>query len=195
MAQSLQLDAAAKLAGKSEVTLRRLIKAGKIPFQREKTLTGFLYLVDPDHVRAYYGEGLSTEQQEVAEEQAAEVRAEAPTNEVRPGAVRLAVAGESGNFAEYWQKRSDMFEQRYHQEATRLTAAREELGYWKGKAEHAQSLVTRLLPSGDEKPVSQLAVTDQAVKEQAWPVVLTIVLIIAGAILVGAVAWVLVKGV
>lgn len=54
MAERVHLDEAAKQSGKSEITIRRLIKAEKIPFEKEPTLTGFVYLVNPEDVKAYY---------------------------------------------------------------------------------------------------------------------------------------------
>ena len=146
MADLMQLDKAAALVGKSEVTLRRLIKAGKIPFQKEKTLTGFIYRVDPDQVRAYYhlkGGGTAPAPEETDE------KPDRPSRSYMPKSadpVRIAIEDEGGHAAEYWQKRSDLYEDRYHQEVQKHAQTREELGMWRGRAEQAQAMVIKMLP-------------------------------------------------
>lgn len=143
MADLIQLDAAAALVGKSEVTLRRLIKAGKIPVHKEKTLTGFMYLVNPAQVKAYYqgkGADLPEETDEPAEQPA----------QSKVSGRRLAVAGESGNEMEYWQKRAETYEERYHGELQKHSQTREELGVWRGRAEHAQAMLMKMLPAPAE---------------------------------------------
>jgi hypothetical protein len=139
MADLVQLDVAAALVGKSEVTLRRLIKAGKVPVHKEKTLTGFIYLIDPAKLQAYY---------ESRGEVVFESMEEAPTEPVSKdsGARRLAVAGENGGEVTYWQKRAETYEERYHAELQKHASAREELGIWRGRAEHAQAMLMKLLP-------------------------------------------------
>lgn len=162
MAESLQLDKAAALVGKSEVTLRRLIKAGKIPFEKEKTLTGFIYRVKPADVRAYYKqkdgdspvEEVEQEMEipitrkgteESVEHDPADVhRVESRGSNPR---VRVAIADETGNSYEYWQKKSEVYEEKYNQEVTRHAQTREELGVWRGRAEQAHSMLLKLLPA------------------------------------------------
>lgn len=156
MSQFVQLEAAAKEVGKSEVTLRRLIKSGKVGHRKEKTLTGFIYLVDVEQVKSYYekNQGTPIEVEKVSPEEAEpkeetlsseekERRAEA--REAR--AIRLAVTDESGSMTEYWQKRAQAFEERYHRELVRHAEAREELGVWRGKAEQSQEMLAKLLPA------------------------------------------------
>jgi hypothetical protein len=179
MAQLVQLDKAAKAAGKSEITLRRLIKAGKIPFEKQKTLTGFIYLVDPQSVKDFYG-GKSVKTASAAatdsEKQSSGEKAdqpqkaqsvekpvakpiedvvEAPKKVASPDiddsdSVRLAVAGESGEQDEYWRKKAELYEKKYHEEAARHTEAREALGTWRGRAEHAQAMLMKMLPASAE---------------------------------------------
>jgi hypothetical protein len=148
MATYTQLDQAAKEVGKSEVTLRRLVKAGKISHRKEKTLTGFIYLVDPKEVlRHYHAEGGETE--------AGETDAEPQTNtshDAQPARqIRLAVTGESGNLSEYWQKRAETYEERYYQELENEGKLREELGVWRGRAEQAQNMLVKLLPAPESQ--------------------------------------------
>jgi hypothetical protein len=151
MADLMQLDKAAALVGKSEVTLRRLIKAGKIPFQKEKTLTGFIYRVDPENVRAYYhGRGGAADDGIPAGHAGDEP--ERPTPSYMPKSadpVRIAIEDEGGHAAEYWQKRSDLYEDRYHQELQKHAQTREELGMWRGRAEQAQSMIIKMLPPAE----------------------------------------------
>ena len=159
MAELLPLDKAAAQVGKSEVTLRRLIKAGRIPFQKEKTLTGFVYRVDPEQVRGYYkvregalmAEDLPEIEEEKVEKPVAEEVLAQPKIESTPVAqtVRVAIAGESGDLYEYWQKKSDLYEERYNQEVSKHSQTREELGVWRGRAEQAQSMLMKMLPSGE----------------------------------------------
>ena len=153
MAELLQLDSAASLIGKSEVTLRRLIKAGKIPFQKEKTLTGFVYLVDPDAVRAYY-QGRDTEifQAEAQEhsrdtEPEVQVATQAQAASAKNQSVRVAVSDPKSGPAEYWQKRAEIYEDRFTQEVVKHAQTREDLGVWRGRAEQAQSMLIKLLPA------------------------------------------------
>jgi len=195
MAELLQLDAAAAQIGKSEVTLRRLIKAGKIPFQKEKTLTGFIYLVDPEAVQNYYqgrdAEILNSEEFQAAETGDQEVsNKEAKTVHATPykSAVRVAVASETGSAVEYWQKRAEIYEDRYTQEMQKHSQAREELGMWRGRAEQAQTMLTKLLPASSEevpKPVEVVPVNKEA---SPWLVsilvTLVFLIIIAGAVVI-----------
>ncbi|MBU6389378.1 hypothetical protein KGQ71_02575 [Patescibacteria group bacterium] len=147
MAELLPLDKAAAQVGKSEVTLRRLLKAGKIPFEKEKTLTGFVYRVDPDTVRAYYRirEG-SIEDLARAAGENGESEDDARSESSRKS-VRVAVAGETGGAHEYWQKKSDMYEEKYNAEVMKHAQTREELGVWRGRAEQAQAMLMKLLPA------------------------------------------------
>lgn len=177
----VQLDQAARQVGKSEVTVRRLIKAGKISHRKEKTLTGFIYLVDPSEISRYYGDrGSSAEdfaQQmresgaEVVEEvriNRGESRAESQESEQGPGStrqIRVAVAGESGNLSEYWQKRAETYESRYHQALESQSKLREELGAWRGRAEQAQNMLIKLLPA-PTPPSSQEPKPTQVEKPQ-----------------------------
>lgn len=158
MANFLPLDKAAALTSKSEVTLRRLIKAGKVPSQKEKTLTGFIYLIDPEAVKSYYKrrdgviEEVSTTEETDGQTISAgkeETVSEAKSDELnRP--VRVAVAGESGSATEYWQKKYEMYEERYNREVEKHAQTREELGLWRGRAEQAQSMLVKILPAGNQ---------------------------------------------
>jgi hypothetical protein len=150
MAELLQLDAAAKLVGKSEVTLRRLVKAGKVNAQKEKTLTGFIYLIDAEEVRKYYGVKKSaqptprhTEKPAPQADQEEEQRHAVESK----GRVRVAVSGDQGDPVDYWLKRAETYEERYHRELQKTSELREELGLWRGRAEHAHSLLIKLIPA------------------------------------------------
>lgn len=174
MAELVQLDKAAALVGRSEVTLRRLVKAGKIPFQKEKTLTGFIYLVDAEAVRAHYGlgaddgfaygkddEGAKPDQEASGQESPAEeIPVQKPekkesdgvaipvAEDVKPnGSVRVAVATDSSTVQDYWRKRSERYEDKYLQELSQHSQTREELGVWRGRAEQSQSMLLKMLPS------------------------------------------------
>jgi hypothetical protein len=161
MAELLQLDKAAAQVGKSEVTLRRLIKAGKIPYQKEKTLTGFIYLVDPEKVRSYYqirGGGMFSDEGNLESENVfASMQADAPQPEYMPNMgepIRVAVANESGDQSSYWQKKADLYEDKYNTEVVRHSQTREELGVWRGRAEQSNSMLLKLLPSPQVAQVS-----------------------------------------
>lgn len=178
MAHFVQLDVAAKEVGKSEVTLRRLIKSGKVGHRKEKTLTGFIYLVDVEQVRAYYEqhqgtpvevEKLSSEDLEKTTEATLSEEERARRAEAREErTVRLAVTGESGSMAEYWQKRAQAFEERYHRELARHAEAREEMGVWRGKAEQAQEMLSKLLPAVTVREAeSKAEVAEQPTPESA----------------------------
>jgi hypothetical protein len=150
MADPIQLDAAAALVGKSEVTLRRLIKGGKIPFHKERTPTGFIYQVDPDVVLAYYNKREADLFIAGAFEEASPA-----TEEVVTPRVRVAVASDSGDPKEYWQKRAESYEDRFHHEVKNHAQTREDLGVWRGRAEQAQSMIVKLLPAPGEVRVEQ----------------------------------------
>jgi hypothetical protein len=162
MAEYIHLDAAAKLAGKSEITVRRLVKAGKVTAEKEKTNTGFVYLVDPDEVRGYYGMrgslNLGSDPVPRAEvEPDPEPIYDEPVKHAvsTAGRVRVAVSGIEGNPVEYWVKRAENYEERYHVEVQNTAHLREELGLWKGRAEHAQALLMKLLPGPGMLQVSE----------------------------------------
>ncbi len=179
MADFLHLDAAAKAVGKSEVTLRRLIKAEKIPYHKEKTVTGFLYLVRPEDVLAYYDTrtvlNLGSDPEPRAEIEPDKPKpAPKPKVPVEPqpepaeptedaqhavttrnGSVRVAISDEQGNPVDYWAKRAETYEERYHEELQRTSDLREELGLWRGRAEHAQALLMKLLPSAEMLQVTE----------------------------------------
>jgi len=70
------LDQAAEQVGKSEITLRRLIRANKISFEKEKTPTGFVYKVDPKSVLDYYASREEVVSAEVESEKPAEAKKE-----------------------------------------------------------------------------------------------------------------------
>lgn len=53
--QFISIKEAAKLADKSQQTIRRLIKSKKIKYKRAKTPQGFNYEVDKESVLEYYG--------------------------------------------------------------------------------------------------------------------------------------------
>ena len=159
----MQLDKASAAVGKSEVTLRRLIKAGKIPFQKEKTLTGFIYQVDPDQVKAYYQMregGLFAEDSQdlfvAADDGDEEIQSLPQSQQGQSVAVkRVAIAGESGSASEYWQKKSESYEDKYNNEVVRHSQTREELGVWRGRAEQSQSMLMKLLPAPTEVEIRQ----------------------------------------
>lgn len=155
MAALVHLSEAARLAGKSEITLRRLIKAGKLEAHREQTHSGFLYMVDADAVKAHYaGTPERARRAPVSRPKPARPAAPAqqpqasdePSTVTSGGKVRVAVAGAHGTSADYWAKRAEAYEERYHKELERSSDLREELGLWRGRAEHAQALLLKLLP-------------------------------------------------
>lgn len=196
MAELLQLDAAAARAGKSEVTLRRLIKAGKIPAHKEKTLTGFIYMVDPDHIRAYY----AGKAEDIPESVTPAPETEAPATEKKeaiPSASanegrRVAIATDSTSPNEYWQKRAENYEHKYYQELEKNATAREELGVWRGRAEHAQAMLMKMLPAAPEVVQSEKTVAEP--KKEAtggFPLLTFLVVLVTLCffILAGAVAY------
>jgi hypothetical protein len=186
MAELLQLDAAAKKVGKSEVTIRRLVKAGKVPAHKEKTLTGFIYRVDPDDVRAYYSKrgalGLGGEPEPRAEVEPEEApapkeqpkpqpkaepaREEVPHTVTSNGKVRVAVSDAGGDPVSYWLRRAETYEERYHKELEKSSNLREELGLWRGRAENAQAMLVKLLPAPSSVEVSS---TRQAPQQPPAP--------------------------
>lgn len=163
MAEFIHLDAAAKLAGKSEVTIRRLVKAGKVNFEKQKTHTGFIYLVDPEEIKAYYGVrgslklGSDPEPRAEIEPDPEPEEFETPSKHAvaTQGRVRVAVSGVEGDPVAYWVKRAETYEDRYHNEVQRTAHLREELGLWKGRAEHAQGLLMKLLPGPETALISE----------------------------------------
>lgn len=188
MAELVQLDKAAALVGKSEVTLRRLIKAEKIPFKKEKTLTGFVYLVDPNAVRKFYKMKPVAAQPAETKVTPTPVESEEATSH---SGVRIAVAGESGSVSEYWQKKSDLYEERYREELVKHANTREELGVWRGRAEQTQAMLMKLLPAPQEVAVGN-NVPEQGVapkSSQALTVVSLIILMVLVAAL-GAVVYI-----
>ena len=196
MAEPVQLDKAAALVGKSEVTLRRLVKAGKIPFEKEKTLTGFIYRVDPEKVREFYRgrEGyvadLISNEETVDPAPAPEAAPAASSSHAQP--VRIAVAGESGQAQEYWQKKSDLYEERFNQEVSKHAQTREELGVWRGRAEQAQSMLMKLLPAPQEVEVRQQPAAGSsapaAAKTESNSSVVTVIISVLCALVVVAAA-------
>jgi hypothetical protein len=188
MATYIQLDQAAKEVGKSEITIRRLVKAAKITHRKEKTLTGFIYLVDPEEILKFYQSGNSDEGRVIEpEEQSPETD---PSEEPIARQIRVAVTGESGNLSEYWQKRAETYEDRYYRELEEQAKLREELGAWRGRAEQAQNMLVKLLPA-PEKPQPPAPPVKHHGKEEAsvpmW--VLAVMLGVSAIVLVlGAVA-------
>lgn len=161
MAEAIQLDKAAALVGKSEVTLRRLIKAGKIPFEKQKTLTGFVYLVNPDHVKTFYKVREGSIFDRDVKETIQEKKADSGESQSATGSVRVAVAGDEGGAPAYWQKRSELYEDRYTNEVVKHAQTREELGAWRGRAEQAQSMLMKLLPA----PSSEVEVQTESAND------------------------------
>lgn len=163
MAEFLHLDAAAKLVGKSEVTLRRLVKAGKVASQKNKTQTGFIYLVDPEEVRAYYGVKsslkLGSDPEPRVEIEPDPVPVAEPVKHAvstrQQGKVRVAISGIEGDPVAYWAKRAETYEERYQREIQNTANLREELGLWRGRAEHAQALLMKLLPGPSTAQISE----------------------------------------
>lgn len=137
----VSLAEAALISGKSEITIRRLVKAGKVAFKKEATQTGFNYTVDADSVRAYYG-------QAAASESATSVEIPAKSTAIQTDSrVRVAVADESGSSVSYWHKRAEGYEQRFHAQVRANADLREQVGLWKGRAENAQAMLVKLLPA------------------------------------------------
>lgn len=155
MANLIQLDAAAKLAGKSEVTIRRLIKSGRLPAEKQKTLTGFIYLVDADKVQAYYK--TKPAESSPAHSEQEEEAVHAVTSH---GRTRVAVSDTHGNTSGYWAARAEAYEERYHKEVEKNGELREELGLWRGRAEHAQGLLVKLLPAPNTVEVKEEKVSE-----------------------------------
>jgi hypothetical protein len=165
-AHYIQLEAAARQVGKSEITLRRLIKSAKISHRKEKTITGFVYLVDPQEINTYYDQGgVSEIIEEAVAEEALREEVSVDANSVPPQRqIRVAVESAAGDMSEYWQKRSEVYEERYNQEVSRHAQAREEVGVWRGKAEQAQELLGTLLPAMTE--TQQAAATAAELHQQ-----------------------------
>jgi len=156
MANLIQLDVAAKLVGKSEVTIRRLIKAGKLHAHKEKTLTGFIYQVDADVVKAYYAQKSAPLLRQHSEPEYEDDNA--PVHTVKNnGKVKVAVSGHSGDPSAYWARRAEVYEERYTQAIEKNGALREELGLWRGRAEHAQALLVKLLPAPSTVEIKESA--------------------------------------
>lgn len=192
MAEPMQLDQAARLVGKSEVTLRRLIKAGKIPFEKEKTLTGFIYKIDPEKVRAYYHirvggvfgtNGKASDDDNPFESLDEKERSGPAYMPKSAEPLRIAVEDAGGHASEYWQKRSDLYEDKYHQEVQKHATLREELGVWRGRAEQAQAMIIKMLPPA-ETPAIQAGEPVKEEKTLSWVAVLlgtlTVVIIVGG---------------
>lgn len=139
----VSLAEAALISGKSEITIRRLVKAGKVASKKEATQTGFNYTVDADAVRAYYGQA-SAQKEPVVSGQA--VQQPASTAVQAENRVRVAVADESGSSVAYWHKRAEGYEQRFHAQVRTNADLREQVGLWKGRAENAQAMLVKLLP-------------------------------------------------
>jgi len=176
MADPIQLDAAAALVGKSEVTLRRLIKAGKIAFHKEKTPTGFIYQVDPEVVLAYYNK---RESDISAASQAVEDIESAPKGAPVPMPAESAVS------PAYWQKRAEIYEERFNHEVQNHSQTREELGVWRGRAAQAQDMIVKLLPAPGEVQVQ----TEETAKKNDSPVliaalttVIILIIVVAGGV-------------
>lgn len=186
MADFVQLDTAAALVGKSEVTLRRLVKAGKIPFSKEKTATGFIYRVDPEVVRAYYAarEAAVFDEAMIAEAPAPEGHVADPIPVQKPNSVvRVAIASETSTADDYWRVRAERYEERYNSEVQAHSHTREELGVWRGRAEQAQTMVMKYLPSGEEH--------ERQAQKSGLPTVISVLLGIALLVIIlGVFAWV-----
>jgi len=58
----ITLKDAARIVKKSELTIRRLVRAKKVNSQKQKTATGFSYLVDEGSLKAYYNLDQSNDQ-------------------------------------------------------------------------------------------------------------------------------------
>lgn len=178
----MQLDRAAVMSGKSEVTLRRLIKSGKVPFEKRKTLTGFIYMVDPELVKKYYATrngGVYKEDGTPQEEE--DFGSSNNIASTRKDKVRVAVVGESGDESEYWRKKAESYEEKYYNELTSNAKMHEELGVWRGRAEHAQAMLIKLLPSPREVDVvdevvktTNVAKKDQSNEGLLWTIVILI---------------------
>lgn len=191
MPELLPLDQAAVRIGKSEVTLRRLIRAGRVPFQKEKTHTGFIYLVDPEKVQAYYQMregGVFSESSTTAEDpykEYVEGDAGTPTNS---GVRRVAVAGENQHLYEYWLKKSELYEDKFNAEVLNHAQTREQLGMWRGRAEQAQAMLMKFLPSPEETKglESKNKVKSAKSEEVSWTVVSVIVGLVVLVVVAGA---------
>jgi hypothetical protein len=169
--QYIQLEAAARQVGKSEITLRRLIKAAKISHRKERTITGFVYLVSPEEVLAYYQQGglggviEEAMAEDVAQHRVSPQESPEPGDSARQRQVQVSVESTAPDMSEYWQKRSEVYEDRYNQEVIRHTQVREELGSWRGKAEQTQEMLSKLLPAMAETQQQAATVAEAYTKE------------------------------
>ena len=177
MPELLPLDAAATAVGKSEVTLRRLVKSGKVPAEREQTITGFIYRVDPEAIKAYYAE------RETEVEERAEIAPKATTLN------RLAVSTPAQGNEDYWRKRAERYEQKYDESVQAHLKTKEELGLWRGKAGNPQETILPVVKKSKEKK-EVAANTEQEEKETvaAWVTPIVLGLLVALAIGGGIVA-------
>jgi hypothetical protein len=183
MAEYVQLDVAAEAVGRSEVTLRRLVKSGKVGHRKEKTLTGFIYQVDVDEIRRYYADAPEGATGDVKRPVVEEVKPSPDAARRSGGAVRVAVADAHGEMTTYWQARAELYENRYQEAVHTQASLREELGVWRGKAEQAQAIVQQLLPA-------QAGGGSRKTDPSAWLVwVLAAVTIIAGIGTIAFAAW------
>jgi hypothetical protein len=59
----ITLKEACEITEKSEVTIRRLVKKGKVTSRKDKTSTGFVYLIDKESLLLYYNPAYSNNDQ------------------------------------------------------------------------------------------------------------------------------------
>lgn len=193
MATYIQIDQAAREAGKSEITVRRLIKANKISHKKEKTLTGFIYLVDPEEIRRYYGGTPIAPKPPVADEPETEAIS-AEEEQIPSRQIRVAVTGETGSLTEYWQKRAEAFEDRYNHSLEKQGQLREEIGLWRGRAEQAQDMLAKLLPASTESSMPAASAKKPAtVTLPVWKTVLYGTVIVAEVAVVATIVWLVVR--
>lgn len=188
MATYIQLDQAARQVGKSEITVRRLIKSGKISHKKEKTLTGFIYLVDPEEIGAFYDGSKPPVAAKKSEVPPTTPEPESSEEEIPSRQVRVAVTGASGDLGEYWRKRAEAFEDRYQHAVEKQAHLREELGIWRGRAEQAQTMLATLLPAQTEQAPTSQVTKKESQSEPASGKMPAWLLVLLGAVIVGELA-------
>jgi hypothetical protein len=150
----LSIDKASKETGKSEITLRRLIRGEKIVFKKEKTHTGFMYLIDTESVLKHYAAAEATQIAQQKEQE--EKKATQKSNSVRS----------DGGHSTFWHQKSEMYEEKYLSEVAKHSETKQELGLWRGRAEQAQSMVVKLLPAAQEVAVQEPVVAPEPTKSE-----------------------------
>lgn len=197
MASFLHLDQAAKLVGKSEITLRRLLKTGKVTHRKEKTLTGFIYLLDPEELKRYYRIqteplplGSSFAQPNLVDDVPVE---SAPTPALAKSVqVEVTKPAQSDQPPEsaYWHQRAESLEDKYLQVLGEQAKIREELGLWRGRAEQAQQMVSALLPASTiVSTANQNTENKESISLSTWLVTILAIVAVLAVIGLGVAAY------